>query len=576
MAVFFNPFFWPLTYLTLFITFTKFWEWTDDRFVDDKIGGWITSQKYTFVQIIPSSQSGATVGEMEKFLVALSSVYGNRSQKDFRTSGKFFDEFTFEIHSDGGKIAMYVRMNKSSSFPVFMTAAQTHFPKVRFLEVPNPFENWPGSWQEMNKKYQHFIGAELTFPGSDLYPTKSMSDLQRENTDNLPLKDPFLILTNSLEQIDVEDYVVLQFVCRPFDHNKVVGKKWQNTSANLKKELANNAEVARGKGGLIQPYTLQEENLINACESKMTSVNMLVKARFVFLGAKVTGKRYLPSLMGYLKLFYTDRQAIIPKEKTWEDSENATWGPFWDKLYWVPEQKKRAREMYLALIKRSGGRGGSKNFWDVRSLAAILHIPNANFGRVILSESALLQTNTVISDVDYNSKKTILIENNYPQSEPIGLASNLQIVNSSNVSTNLASKINSQTPIFNQNIDPNTQNLVILDAQASSTPNQNQNSFLKSNHSYFDQTTQTKNSTYVSSGYDNSSQNLPNSAQSSNYSNPNSNITNQNSAQNSNPNNNPNFQNNPPSNFVNPARANLQEAHLYQKYTEESNFEIPN
>ena len=405
LVSFWYPIFWPLTYLALFVTIVKFYEWSDDRFVDDKIGGWVTSQKYTFVQIIPNGQSLSTVGDMENFLTAISAVYGNRSQKDFRTSGKFFDEFGFEIHSNGGRLSMYCRMIKSSSFPVFMTAAQTHFPKVQFLEVEDPCINWPKSWQEMNKKYAHFIGGELAFPKTDLYPTKSIVDLEREKTDNLPLKDPFFVLTSSLEKVDSEDYVVIQFLCRPFDHNKVVGKKWSNEAANLKKELANNAEVARGKGGLIQPYTLQEENLINSVEQKMISVNFATKMRFALFGAKVTSKRYLPALMGYLKIFYTERQAIVPKYKTWEDSDNATWGPFWDKLYWAPEDEKRKREVYTALIKRSGGRGGPRYFWDVPSLAAILHIPNFSLDSFILDNNNLLQTKAAISDVNFHSTK---------------------------------------------------------------------------------------------------------------------------------------------------------------------------
>lgn len=403
LTSFWYPIFWPLTYLALFITFIKFYEWSDDRFLDDKIGSWVVSQKYTFVQIIPNGQSMSTVGDMEKFLTAISAVYGNRSQKDFRTTGKFFDEFGFEIHSNGGKIAMYCKMIKSSSFPVFMTAAQTHFPRVQFVEVEDPCKDWPQNWQEMNKKYAHLIGGELAFLKTDLYPTKNITDLQREKTDNLTLKDPFFVLTNSLEKVDPEDYVVIQFLCRPFDHNKAVGKKWANETANLKKELANNAEVARGKGGLIQPYTLQEENLINSVEQKMISVNFAVKMRFALFGAKVTSKRYLPALMGYLKIFYTERQAIVPKYKTWEDSDNATWGPFWDKLYWTPEDEKRKREVYLALIKRSGGRGGSRYFWDVPSLAAIFHIPNFSLDSFIPQNNNLLQTNVPISDVNFHS-----------------------------------------------------------------------------------------------------------------------------------------------------------------------------
>lgn len=411
LVSFWYPIFWPLTYLAFFIAFIKFYEWSDDRFVDDKIGGWVTSQEYTFVQIIPNGQSLSTVGDMENFLTAISAVYGNRSQKDFRTSGKFFDEFGFEIHSNGGRIGIYCRMIKSSGFPVFMTAAQTHFPRVQFLEVEDPCLNWPKSWQEMNKKYAHLIGGELAFPKTDLYPTKNITDLGREKTDNLPLKDPFFVLTSSLEKVDPEDYLIIQFLCRPFDHNKVVGKKWTNEAANLKKELANNAEVARGKGGLIQPYTLQEENLINSVEQKMISVNFATKVRFALFGAKVTSKRYLPSLMGYLKIFYTERQAIVPKYKTWEDSENATWGPFWDKLYWTPEDEKRKREVYLALIKRSGGRGGPRYFWDVPSLAAILHIPNFSLDSFIIDNNNLLQTKTEISDVNFHSTNQSTTQN---------------------------------------------------------------------------------------------------------------------------------------------------------------------
>lgn len=394
-----------LTIPGVLIFVIKCYEWIDDRFLDDRIGGWITSQKLVFIKVIPSNNSRTKVVDMERFLFNIHSVYGGRTQKDMRTTGKYFEEFAIEIHATDNRVEMYIKLYKNSLI-AFIGAAKTCFPSVQFIEVEDPLKTWPSDIRDLRKVYSVFDGGELSFVASEVYPTKNILEIQASSQE--VNNNPILMLVGVLEEVQAEDYIVLQWVIRPMDTagNGTI-KKWEKEITAIKKDLATNSAVTIASTGQVNPFTKAEESIINGCERKMTALNFQTKFRFALFGGKITGKRYLPNIMAYLKLFATEKQVIVPKVKTWNDSPSATWGNFVDQLYWKPENEKMQRQTYQAFLERSLMGGGPVKYWDVYSLAAMLHVPNTTLEKVIISDTShLLPNQAEVVDLNFNQSKT--------------------------------------------------------------------------------------------------------------------------------------------------------------------------
>lgn len=359
------PIAFPLSFLAIFIAFVKLAEWIDDRFLDDKIGQWITSQKVVFLELIPNSDKSISESDMEKFFQLLHSISGKRTEKNFRTTGKFYEDIAWEIHSDGGKIHWYVKMNKSV-LDVFFYAVKISLPQLQVLECKDPLESWPKTWIEIEKDYTDLIASELRFPKKDLYSLKSLREIFEEKKGQT--FEPVVSLLATLENVDPEDYIILQWVLRPLEPNP---SDWATTLNDLKKDFANNTSFELSKGQL-QVYTQQELALINSATNKLNSLCYLTKLRFLLLGKKTTAKKYLAGIMSYFKQFATPIQALIPSIKTWEDDPKST---LWDEVYWKPENKKRSRQIYVSVLNRSMAKGNPPQYWSTRDLASILILP---------------------------------------------------------------------------------------------------------------------------------------------------------------------------------------------------------
>lgn len=365
-VTFLYPLFIPLTFLAILISLVKLAEWTDDRFLDDKIGGWIQSQKFVYLKIIPNKQK-ISLADMEKFFHTLHAIGGKRTQKNFRTTGKFYEEVTWEIHSEGGEVNWYVRISKGS-LNVFLHAAKISFPQVEIVECSDPFENWPAIWKDLEKEYTDLVGTEFKFPKSDLYAIKSLNEIKEENKDQT--LEPVMGLLTTLKGLDSEDYLVLQWVLRPMEPNP---ERWNKELKDLKQEFANNSAVTVNKGGQVQVYTEQEKSIINAAESKLASLCYQTKFRLMILGKKSTGRKYLPGIMSYLKQFATPKQSFAPMMRTWEEDPKST---TWDEVFWKQENRKRAGQIYYAVRNRSLSRGITPQFWSVKDLASLLILPS--------------------------------------------------------------------------------------------------------------------------------------------------------------------------------------------------------
>lgn len=384
-----SPFYFLLTIPLLIVTWVKVYEWIDDQYLDNKIGGWIVSQDVLYIKVIPGPTSNCTVTDMEKFLLLLHGTYGGRTQKDFRVTGKFYEEFSIELHSDGGKVSMYVRMYKNS-LGAFISAAKLYFPLVQFVEVDNPLADFPKSWTLAKSRWAEGDFGEFALTASDLYPTRSYSEIPPSKEDYK--ETPVTQLIDVLEDVEDGDYVLLQWLIRPMDISKSGKKKiWEKELASLRKELSTNASVSVGAGGAINPLTPEEVVILQECERKINSQNFQTKLRFSLFGKEKTGKRYMTPIMAYWKNFATSRQSLAPVFKSWDESGSATWGQFWDTLFWKPEIAKRRDQMYKAALNRSMSAIGEVKYWDLYSLAAILQIPNLYLDRKFVRGSNIMQ-----------------------------------------------------------------------------------------------------------------------------------------------------------------------------------------
>jgi hypothetical protein len=374
----FNPWYLPLTIFVVYIGSVKLYEYIDDRFLDDKIGGWIVSQEKLLFKVIPNPYSNTAVSDMEKFLLLMHSMYGSRNQKDFRSSGKFYDEFKIELIAKGGITTLYIQIFKQN-LQTFLSAARMHFPRVRFEQIEgNEVDYLPENFYEANKIWKQLDFGEFKYLSSDLYPIKNHLQLAPNSPEYSV--NPITQLFDYFKIVEDEDMVVLQFCIRPMDVT-VDGKlnKWKGELSKLRQEFMTNSSTGVTADGRITPLTPNEVAILTNCENKINTQNYQVKLKFGYFGKKITAKRYMGGIMSYFKQFATEKQAIIPKIKSWDESGNATWGKFWDDLYWTPETLKRCVDFYDGLIKRNWDRGGDAEMWDIKSLSSLIQIPSVFF-----------------------------------------------------------------------------------------------------------------------------------------------------------------------------------------------------
>lgn len=354
--------------------FGQLYEWVDGRILDKTIGGWMGKQKYVAVRIIPPVENLRSMSEMENFFINLSSIYAGKSKKDIYVEGKYYENFTFEIHSKGGELAIYCWLNRNF-LPLLRSSLLAHYPGTSVLEVEDPFASWPKEWTGGFQDYKYFYGTDIVFgKNSDLYPLKSWKFFQIGSLN--PITDPFATLIAALEHVEEGDYAVFQLIIRPFiDGDKK--KEWKKELEALKKELATNSVSEVGEGGTVKLLTEQEKLLLNTVNTKISSENFKFKIKVGFFSPKKGPVRNLGPIMSFFKQFSSDPQFLMPAgdTKTNRAAEGAIFGPTEDKWYWAREAIFREKKMYLSLIKRSLARGTSPKFIDVESLTALFHFP---------------------------------------------------------------------------------------------------------------------------------------------------------------------------------------------------------
>lgn len=359
----------------VFIVGDELYKMYIDRTLDDKIGGWLMKQDYMFVQLFPPAENDRSMAEMENFFINLAAIFRNISEKDMFLEGKTLETYSFEIHSRGGQVGFYIRLNRNY-LPLLRGALSAHYPGAEVIETPDPLSSWPAEWNGQAGPYVKFSGTDITFGAkTDMHPMKSWKLFQRE--DNTPVSDPVSALITAMENIEPEDYVVLQFIIKPkIDGAKI--KQWKEELKALRKEYKENASVEVDENGGIQVLTKQESAILTAAEYKIAGENFHTKIRGCFFTATGGPNRMLGPVMGYFKQFASELQFMKPdaSTKTTASAESRIWGPFVDKHYWAREDQIREKRMYTNMKRRSFSAGSLPKYVNVESLAAMFHFPS--------------------------------------------------------------------------------------------------------------------------------------------------------------------------------------------------------
>jgi hypothetical protein len=360
-----------------FIVVVKLWlEWYDDRYLDGKIGGWFAKQDYLFVQLFPPVVNERSMAEMENFYINISSILSGKSQKDIYRDGKWYENFTFEVHSRGGQVGFYIYLNRNF-LPLLRSSLAAHYPGATVVETADPLGNFPKEWKGQAGPYTELFLSDITLGKSELFPLKSWKMFQKD--DNTPITDPITTLLSNLENIEPEDYVVLQYVLQPRDYDPEKKKELQEELKKLKSDFQSNGSVEVGADNSIQVLTKQERALLDAAEIKLNSVSFLTKIRVGLFSAKPAPQRNLGMIMSFFKQYNTEVQFTKPDAdtKTSASADGRVLGPWQDKVYWAAEQKVRRSMGYNALLGRSLNQGSKPKMLDVETITSLFHFPSS-------------------------------------------------------------------------------------------------------------------------------------------------------------------------------------------------------
>lgn len=389
-----------------YVVYKNFREFQEDRYLDNKIGSWFGKQNYIFVQLFPPTENMRSLQEMEGFFVNLHSIFSAKSKKDIYLEGKWYDTFTFEIHSRGGQIGFFCRLNENT-LPLFRSSLTAHYPGTGIIESPDPIGHWAGEWEGEIGPYKFCYGTDIALGKKDLFPLNSWKEFQRGS--DAPTKDPINVLITSMEDVEKGDYIILQYVLTPYmDGGKV--KEWKKDLQALKKEYTTNTAVETTENGQVQVLTKQEKDIIDAVESRIAGDQFKTKIRLLMLSDKPAPQRLLSRIMNFFKEYGNSNQFLKPAKETKSnisDDGSTFFGPFGtafapllDKYYYKQEQKYRTKLAYRAAKRRSGSRGIEPTLMSAEILASLFHFPTTH----------LDPTNSVVekTNVDYQGGTSVI------------------------------------------------------------------------------------------------------------------------------------------------------------------------
>ncbi len=407
--------------------FGLLYKWVDDQWLDNKIGGWFGKQEYVFYRLFPPTVNEKSMGEMEQIFQRLWSIYQHRDPYEVYTEGKWYEGYSFEFHSKGGYMGIFVRVNKKHA-TLFKSSIEAHLDDVILVEYPDPLSSWPKDWDRKTGRYIYMYGAEMTIMSArdtkpkkgtetDIYQLKSWRDFQVEN--NKPTSDPASGLFGALSSLDPEEYLVIQFCIKPyFDQEKIA--KWKAILQEKRVEFTNNMDTSIDEEGNVTLLTDIEKSILNGMDRKIHSLHYLTKIRFLaFANDHVKQRKAVSLVYSYFVQFDSQLLVMVPEPETVTSTEPkgeklGLLGPqldlIVDKIFYERERYFREKCIYQGLLKRSTDIGSAPYFLVPEELAAMIHFP------YITKENLKIQN--ISRHTDPEQLQLLQKNNNLPSIQP--------------------------------------------------------------------------------------------------------------------------------------------------------------
>jgi len=408
------------------------YEWIDDQWLDNKIGSWFGKQEYVFYRVFPPVINEKSFGEMEQVFQRLCGIYKNRDPYEVYTEGKWYEGYSFEFHSKGGHVGIFIRVNKKYA-QLLKSAFEAHLDGTILVEYPDPLANWPKDWDRKTGDYTSLYGTDMTIlsvrdekpkrgKNVDYYQLRTWRDFQTEN--ERPKTDPAKALFTVLSNIDPEEYLVVQFYLEP-QYNRDKINEWKAIFQEKKQEFSSNEEVDVDAEGNVSVLTDNEKLILDGINRKIHSLHFSTKIRFLaFANSKVTSRRAVSLIYSYFAQFHSPCLVLVPDGRTVTSVEPkgeflGILGPqislLIDKIYYARERYFREKCIYQGLIRRSGGVGSEPYFLTPEELAAMIHFPYVSVAEFQL-QSLLRQTqpNLGLQTNPQNQYTTIPAPQNLP------------------------------------------------------------------------------------------------------------------------------------------------------------------
>lgn len=398
-----NNFTWVFVPLGSIILSGMLYDWYLDRYREIRTGDWKKSMHYIVLQIYPPKENRRSLAEMESLFTNLFSIFEERNPKDTYLIGKWHEGMCFEIHSDGGKVGFYLRVNKWYEGLV-RDSFDARYPGTKLVEVPDPMGQWPRDWTgQIKYKYKNFFGSDVNYTAHDAHPVRIWQKFQDGN--NPPVNDPIYELISLMENINPDDYAIFKLAFRPFD-DKSMRQEMRDEVKKLRKEFSENASVYLNGNAENQDnkesrkfhlLTDDERETLNQMIIKSGAPHAKTKIRFGYFTNKPKPGAYEGHINGYFQQFTADIQGLVCCEYTRTNQDahggkdmgagynfpvlrNAIVSAYVarviDLIYWKREREYRKQKIYSAILSNENTQiGEPPDFMEAASLASIFHMP---------------------------------------------------------------------------------------------------------------------------------------------------------------------------------------------------------
>jgi len=366
--------------------------WHVDRmFLKALIEGDYLKDPLITYRLYPPETNEKPMLTMMAFFNSLAANFSGKSVMDVFVEGKWHENISFEIHSNGGSVGFYI-VCKEVVKNMLDGLLANHFPGAVLTQVDDPFLTWPDEWtRESSQLAPKLFGVDIVPTQHDINPTAGTRDFQPGQ--NAPDYDPITQLWSVLEQVDPKSYVAIQMIVRAWSSRSGgLMDEWNEEFKRLRNELTTNTAMSHDEAG---------RRILNAAQQKMNSEIFKIKFRYVyFMGADEPRGFVQAQFNSFLKQFNGPNQSFCQQKETKTSEKEggdehagrmgdivaARFAERREKIYWAREQYYREKKIYAGMLKRGFDTGSEPWLIDADSLAALFHFPITS-SRVGISES---------------------------------------------------------------------------------------------------------------------------------------------------------------------------------------------